>query len=292
MCAASLSLPGEPPAGTRLEDGRRVQEGIASVFDRAAGYYRDMRWEKNPVTRLEKRLTHQVLAEELGDSRVESALEIGCGPGTWTPLLAERADEVVALDLSERMLDRAREAVQEPNVSFVHGDAATFAPGRGFDRVMSVRVLEYVPEWRAIVHRLGELVAPGGRAVIATKTPISVWRGTGRERWFGPHTMARRLTGRQLDPEFWQTYLPMRQLRQAFLDAGLVDLKVRPVIFGLPVYVRGTKQYPIVPGFAEAPALRATETAWRWVSRRGEGLRRASLLLAESYAVSGRRPDR
>ncbi len=290
MCAASVSVPGESPVQTRLDDGRRVQEGIASVFDRAAAYYRDMRWEKNRVTRLEKRLTRQVLVEELGDGPAGSALEIGCGPGTWTPLLADKAGEVTALDLSERMLERAREAVREPNVTFVQGDAASFVTDRAFDRVMSVRVLEYVPEWRSIVRRLEDLVAPGGRAVIVTKTPVSVWRGTGRERWFGPHTMARRLTGRKLDPEFWQKYIPVREMCRAFAEAGLVDVKVRPVIFGLPVYVRGTKQYPIIPRPAEAPALRATSALWRWVSRRGEGIRRVSLVLAESYAVSGRRP--
>ncbi len=220
MCAASVSVPGDPSVRTRLDDGRRVQEGIASVFDRAAGYYRDMRWEKNRVTRLEKWLTRQVLVEELGDGPAGSALEIGCGPGTWTPLLAEKAGEVTALDLSEKMLERAREAVREPNVTFVQGDAASFVTDRAFDRVMSVRVLEYVPEWRSIVRRLEDLVAPGGRAVIVTKTPISLWRGTGRERWFGPHTMARRLTGRKLDPEFWQTYIPVREMCRAFAEAG------------------------------------------------------------------------
>ncbi|HXZ98782.1 MAG TPA: methyltransferase domain-containing protein [Candidatus Binatia bacterium] len=289
MSARVIPVPDGSP-GARLDDGRRVQDGIASVFDRAAGYYRDMRWEKNRVVRLEKEMTRRVISEELGEGPVSSALEIGCGPGTWTPLLAERAATVVALDLSEKMLERAREAVRQPHVTFAQGDAATYRPDRDFDLVMSIRVLEYVPEWRAVIGRLRQLVAPGGRAVVITKTPVSVWRGTGRERWFGPHTLGRRLTGRKLDPEFWQVYLPVRELRRAFAEAGLVDLRVRPVIFGLPIYVRGSKQYPIVPKFAEAPFLRATEATWRWVSRQSEGTRLGSLVLAESYAVSGRRP--
>jgi SAM-dependent methyltransferase len=290
MSTTGVSLPGEPPLRTRLDDGRRVQEGIASVFDRASGYYGDMRWERNRVIRFEKRLTHGVIAEELGDGPVGSALEIGCGPGTWTPLLAERAAEVTALDLSAKMLEHAREALAGAPVSFVQGDAAGFEPGRAYDLVMSIRVLEYVPEWRAIVRRFETLVAPGGRAVVVTKTPVSVWRGTGRERWFGPHTMARRLTGRKLDPEFWQHHIPVAEMARAFAEAGLVDLRVRPVIFGLPIYLRGTKQYPILPRFAEPAALRLTEAAWRRVSEGGGAVRRASLVLAESYAVSGRRP--
>lgn len=268
-------------------DPPRVQDGVASVFNRASGYYKSMRWDKNRLTRFEKELTRRVIEDELGSASVGSALELGCGPGTWTPLLAARASDVLAVDLSEKMLEQARESVAHENVEFLHADAARFQTGRRFDLVMSVRVLEYVPEWQSIVRRLEEFVAPGGRALIITKTPISVYRGTGRERWFGPHTMARRLTGGRLDQDFWQCHIPVRAMRQAFADAGLVDITVRPVIMGLPVYVRGNKQYPLVPEFAEDPTLRATDAAWRWVSRHGRVVRRAALPFSESYAVSG-----
>ncbi len=265
----------------------RVQDGIATVFDDASGYYKDVRWDKNRLTRFERDLTRTVIEEELGDTRVSAALEIGCGPGTWTPLLTARAASVTALDLSEGMLAQARANVTAPNVRFVQGDAAGFSSEDRFDCVMSVRVLEYVPEWHEVVLRLGSLLRPGGRALIITKTPISVWRGTGRERWFGPHTLARTLTGRRLNDDFWQRHIPVHAMRDAFAEAGMGDLRVRPVIFGLPIYMRGTKQYPIVPEIAEPPALRASEAAWRWVSGKGPAVRRASLVLAESYAVSG-----
>lgn len=270
-------------------EGARVQDGIASVFDRASGYYRSMRWEKNRVVRYEAELTRRVITEELGERRVASALEIGCGPGTWTPLLAARAAHVDAIDLSMSMLEQARASVTDPAVHFIHADAARFQAERQYELVMSIRVLEYIPEREDILRNLRNLVAPGGRAVIITKTPISVWRGTGRERWFGPHTMARRLTGRALDPEFWQVYLPVRRVRDLFAESGFTDISVRPVIFGLPVYMRGTKQYPIVPRRAEGRALAATDRAWRWASAGGQRRRLASLIFAESYAVSGRR---
>jgi ubiquinone/menaquinone biosynthesis C-methylase UbiE len=265
----------------------RVQDGVANVFNEASGYYRDLRWEKNRLTRFEKMLTQTVIEEELGDRHVESALEVGCGPGTWTGLLAARADRVTDVDLSEQMLQQARSFVDAANVEFIHGDAARFAIDRRFDLAMSIRVLEYVPEWREVVHRLGELVNPGGRVLVITKTPLSAWRGTGRERWFGPHTLGRRLTGRTLNPDFWQRHIRVRDLRAAFGEAGLGEVRVRPVIFGLPIFVRGTKQYPLVPEFAEPPVLSAAEGTWRLASARGPGTRWAVLPLSESYAVSG-----
>lgn len=267
-----------------------VQAGVARVFDEAAGYYRQLRWEKNRLTRFEKYVTQRTLERGLGSDKVNSALELGCGPGTWTGVLAERADSVVAVDISNEMLRQARrEMAQRPHVDFVQSDVVRFdAKGRKFDRVISVRVLEYVPEWRQVVEGLGTLLGPGGRAVIITKTPASVWRGTGRERWFGPRTFARRLTGRKLNTDFWQDYIPVRSMVEAFSVAGLKAVEVSPVIFGLPIYMRGTKQYPIVPPQAERPLLWATRKSWEWVNRGSQKRRVAFLPLSESYAVSGR----
>jgi SAM-dependent methyltransferase len=273
-----------------VSEPRPVQAGVARVFDEAAGYYRNLRWEKNRLTQLERWFTQTTLEAELGQDHVGTALELGCGPGTWTELLSDRADRVTAVDISGAMLEQANHALaRRTNVEFVQSDIAAFDPGsRKFDRIVSVRVLEYIPEWRNVVEGLGAWLTPGGRAVIVTKTPLSVWRGTGRERWFGPRTLARRLTGRTLNPDFWQRYIPVREMVRAFRTAGLGEIQIRPVIFGLPIYVRGTKQYPLVPTFAEAPFLWASKKGWQWVSAGSRARRLASLPFAESYAVSGK----
>jgi len=51
-------------------------------------------------------------------------LEIACGTGYWTPLIAARAESVVALDYNEETLQIARsKAYPKKNVSFQQGDA-------------------------------------------------------------------------------------------------------------------------------------------------------------------------
>ena len=269
---------------------KEIQAGVARVFNDAAGYYKEMRWERNRLAQFEKWLTQTTVEQELGDARVAKALELGCGPGTWTGILADRAETVLAVDLSEAMLRQAAQTLaQRSNIELKQADIGSFDPGaQTFDRILSVRVLEYVPEWQHAVESFGRWLSPGGQAVVVTKTPISVWRGTGRERWFGPHTLARRLTGRSLNRDFWQRYIPVRGMVRAFQAAGLVDIRVRPVIFGLPIYMRGTKQYPLVPSFAEQPFLSASKNVWTWVSAGSQMRRTAALPLAESYAVSGR----
>ena len=267
-----------------------VQDGIRRVFDEASSYYRDLRWEKTRLTRFEKALTQQTLEEELGPDPVASAVELGCGPGTWTGLLTRRAASVTAVDLSPLMLEQARAALGESGINYVQADASKFKSDQRFDLAISVRVIEYIPEWRAVVDRIGELVRPGGRAVLITKTKYSVWRGTGRERWFSPRRLRDRVLGRSRQvSDFWQEYIPARGLRAALRESGFHDVKVRPVIFGLPIFIRGTMQYPIVPTFAEPPMLAAFQAGWDWASARGQGVRYASLVLSESFAVSGTR---
>src|SRR5690348_355978 len=132
-----------------ISEATPVQAGVARVFDDAAGYYRELRWDKNRLTRFERWITQTTLEEELGDRRVGDALELGCGPGTWSGLLAARAERVLAVDLSSAMLAQARRAYAgNPHIEFRQADVAEFdGTSRKFDKILSVRVLEYVPEW-------------------------------------------------------------------------------------------------------------------------------------------------
>jgi 16S rRNA (adenine1518-N6/adenine1519-N6)-dimethyltransferase len=53
----------------------------------------------------------------------DTVLEVGPGPGTLTVPLAQRAGEVIAVEIDDRMLDPLRELLQgHDNVRVVHGD--------------------------------------------------------------------------------------------------------------------------------------------------------------------------
>lgn len=75
-------------------------------------------------------------------------LEIACGTGQWTPLFAELARKVVAIDSSPRCLEiaRAKSAVHK-NVSFILADAYRLAglPGQ-FDFAFVAGWYSHVPK--------------------------------------------------------------------------------------------------------------------------------------------------
>jgi SAM-dependent methyltransferase len=108
---------------------KEIQAGVARVFNDAAGYYKEMRWERNRLAQFEKWLTQTTVEQELGDARVAKALELGCGPGTWTGILADRAEKVLAVDLSEAMLGQAAQTLaQRSNIELKQADIGSWRP--------------------------------------------------------------------------------------------------------------------------------------------------------------------
>jgi ubiquinone/menaquinone biosynthesis C-methylase UbiE len=66
------------------------------------------------------------LVEAIGENARGRVLDVACGPGIVTATLAERAQEVVALDLTPQMLEKARERCAKAgrtNVVFQEGSA-------------------------------------------------------------------------------------------------------------------------------------------------------------------------
>ena len=114
----------------------------------------------------------------------ERVLELACGTGYWTPLIAARAQSVVAVDLNEETLQLARtKPYPKKNVTFQQGDAyalpawpdkfsACFA-GFWWSHIPLARVEEFLSQ-------LGKHLAPGARVafldnryVAGSSTPIS-----------------------------------------------------------------------------------------------------------------------
>ena len=125
--------------------------------------------------RSDKRLGQHILVDPRAIERIVEAaelvetdvvLEVGPGPGTLTVHLAQRAQEVVAVELDERMLAPLKERLGEhQNVRVVHGDIleqeiAELVGGRAYKVVANLpyyvtsAVLRHVFEARLRPERL------------------------------------------------------------------------------------------------------------------------------------------
>src|SRR5437763_6429143 len=85
--------------------------------------------------------------------RVRRVIELGCGPGNSTSILAERwpEAEITGLDSAVSMIDVARR--EQPQHRWMVGDISEWAGTQadGFDLVFSNAALQWVPHPRGVV---------------------------------------------------------------------------------------------------------------------------------------------
>lgn len=93
-------------------------------------------------------------------------VDIGCGPGNSTELLARRwpETEVIGLDTSPDMLAKAR--VRLPGLIFEQADAAAWEPAEPVDLIFANAIFQWLPDHVALLRKLmGHLVRGGVLAV-------------------------------------------------------------------------------------------------------------------------------
>lgn len=95
--------------------------------------------------------------------------DLGCGPGNVTALLAQRwpRAELIGIDASTAMLDRARRAL--PEARFEQADIRHWTPAEAPDLIFSNAALHWLDDHPALFPRLLSLLAPGG--VLAVQMP-------------------------------------------------------------------------------------------------------------------------
>ena len=94
-------------------------------------------------------------------------LDLGCGWGSLSAWLSDRYPGARILAVSNSHAQRATiEELRLPNVEVVTADANVFHPGRRFDRVVSVEMMEHTRNWEAMLRRMASWLDPGGRAFV------------------------------------------------------------------------------------------------------------------------------
>ena len=149
--------------------GRRNTGTVVEYWDTQYAETSDL-FELDNVARERARYEFLILA--LADRPLGKTLELGCSVGVLTEMLAQRATEVVATDISEVVLETARRRLREAGhdrVTFLQADLPEGIPGGPFDTVIASELLYYLraDEVTASAGQLAEALAPGGRLLVA-----------------------------------------------------------------------------------------------------------------------------
>jgi SAM-dependent methyltransferase len=203
----------------------RAKEDAFYFVDNRIGY-RDPQAEAQFWGEGVKDLDVLLSVAEIEVKPTDRVVEIGCGVGRLTRVLAERAGSVKALDVSSAMLEQAREHNGHlTNVEWVHGDGvslAGIADGEA-DLVVSHVVFQHIPEpaiTLGYLREMGRVLRPGGLAGFQVSNNKAVHRG---RSGFGERVRAAlgRAPKGQTHAAWLGSAVEVDELRAAAADGGM-----------------------------------------------------------------------
>jgi ubiquinone/menaquinone biosynthesis C-methylase UbiE len=126
--------------------------------------------------RLETGIHSQVTAEHLHRYALameyvheKIVLEIACGEGYGTSLLAQKARCVIGVDIDKKTIDRAKEKYSSPNITFIEGKAESIPlEDHSVDVITSFETLEHTANHSDFLSEMKRVLRPGGLVIIST----------------------------------------------------------------------------------------------------------------------------
>jgi trans-aconitate 2-methyltransferase len=130
-----------------------------------------MTWSAAQYVKFERERSRAVrdLVARIPLTHVESAADIGCGPGNSTEILHERypSARVIGLDSSPDMIKAARERL--PDIAFEVADIREWRPKELLDVILANAVLQWIPGHETLLPALIAKLGPAG--ALAVQTP-------------------------------------------------------------------------------------------------------------------------
>lgn len=106
----------------------------------------------------------------LRDPAQAAALDVACGPGTFTCAFAARVKSIHGIDLTPALLGQARSAAEQAglrNCVFECGNAESLPyPGKSFGLTVCAYAVHHFQSPKTVMHELARVLRPGGIAAV------------------------------------------------------------------------------------------------------------------------------
>ncbi|WP_105616430.1 class I SAM-dependent methyltransferase [Vallitalea okinawensis] len=156
---------------------------MQNIYDNDQFYegYIELRNRSNSYNEL---LEIPAIRSLLPDLMNKVILDLGCGYGEgclW--YVSNGAKTVVGVDISEKMIERAKDENSSKFVEFINKPIETFTYEEDFfDLVLSSVAFHYIEDFDALIRKIYSLLKPGGQLVFSQEHPV-ILANKKREGW-------------------------------------------------------------------------------------------------------------
>ncbi len=177
-----------------------------------------------------KLLLDPVLLAEAGEVAGKRILDLGCGEGRFSRILAARGAHTVGIDPIRRLIDAASQrGSSTERYAMASGEALPFA-AQTFDVVVAYLCLIDIPDYRAAIREAARVLRPGGDFLAANVSNLAsasgnpVYDAEGRfayyavDNYLEEHAVTLEWAGLRI--RNW--HRPLSDYMDAYLGAGLV----------------------------------------------------------------------
>lgn len=158
-----------------IQNQSQKHQDFTKYDEQGAYHWKQMRWNMkrfNAGLSARYEMAEQMLRECFSGLSVNRVLDIGCGDGYFTNVVARMFPdaEVHGFDFSETGIKFAKQISQQRNVNFFVGDA--FSSSGLYDLIVMTDVIEHVPNAGEILQSCREKLTKNGAIFIST--PIRI----------------------------------------------------------------------------------------------------------------------
>lgn len=149
----------------------QVNDLFTQTVDDWARFYEDPKPSNLTAQNLVSRRRYAIEMIEARLPKGSKILDVGCGTGHLAAELARRGYETWGTDLSEAMVQYAREHYNPERFQAADIEKIPF-PNNTFDGIVCLGVMEYLAGDEAALSEMHRVLKPGGHAVITTPSKI------------------------------------------------------------------------------------------------------------------------
>ncbi|MFT4048853.1 MAG: class I SAM-dependent methyltransferase [Solirubrobacterales bacterium] len=118
---------------------------------------------------------HLVVYEWIADQLAgKSVVDMACGEGYGTKVLAERAASVIGVDANPEAFEHARAKYENDRIAIVRDLIETYRPAEKVDAVTFLQTIEHVQDPAGVLRHFASLLGSGGAVYVSTPNLLTL----------------------------------------------------------------------------------------------------------------------